>query len=221
MRRIHVGHRHRRQVLAVHAFGGATARVRVRIVSERPAGRGHDRVGLRDGEARGGGSDVVIRQHARRRQRGADGVAAGVLTRRAAVACGHTVGRHEPAQGTGQGRVGVAVGLALGLGCHRRGLLVDVERRRAVGDVVVAEHRRGTERRADRVRTDRLAHGAAVGRRHAVGRQEPIQRAREGRVGAAVDLALAVGRDRGTLLGDLEGRRVGGDVVVAEHRRGT
>src|SRR4030066_307132 len=61
-----------------------------------------------------------------------------VLTGRAAVRRGHAVGREESGERPGEGRIGVAVGLARGVGGHRRGPGADREERPHEGQVVVA-----------------------------------------------------------------------------------
>ena len=131
--------------------------------------------GLVDGEVRRVVGDVVVAQHTGRIQRSADGVVAHVLTRGASVGRGDTISRQEAAEGSGQGRIRIAVGLAGGVRSDRRVALVDGEVGGVVGDVVVAQHTGRIQRSADGIVAHVLTRSASVGRGDAIGGQEAVR----------------------------------------------
>ena len=97
------------------------------------------------------------------------GLPAHRLARRAAVGRRHTIGRQEPAQRARERWVGSAIGLARRIRRHRRSLRIDCEVGSVVSDVVIAQHARGAQRRANCVWASRNG----FTRRAAIGRREP------------------------------------------------
>ena len=152
-----------------------------------------------------------------------DRVAAYVLTSRSCQrTCQHRrcrVAELEPGCQIRQRRIRSTVGLGLVIRRDAQRRRVDRKVCRVVSDIVVAQHTRGTQHRADRVRTtrNRLTRRAAVARCHAIGDQEPNQRACERWIGSAVSLARRIRRHRSGLLVDREVRSVVRDVVIAQH----
>src|SRR5439155_901878 len=157
-------------------------------------------------------------------QRGRDvvGAAGDGLARCAAVARAHTVRRDKAAAAARGERagVGIAIGLAVGVGRPGRRLLVDGEVGAVVGDVVVIQRTSycRAQRGRDVVGAARhcLARCASVGCAHAVARQEAAAAAcgQWNRIGVTVGLAGWVRRPCGILLVDGEVGAVVGDVIV-------
>ena len=123
--------------------------------------------------------------------------------------------------------------VAVGVSDSNRWTIVDGKFRPVVGDVVIAQFNRGTQRRRDviRRRTRSLTEHTAIGRRDPVRYQEPAAVARSQRIGIGLPTGLVIGLRRPCRAlrvymqctsvvsgkgGVLEGLGVGGIVLVRD-----